>query len=228
MGWTFEPEAFRTATLESLFGVTRLYARRSNGDLQYDGERPGNEWHAHGWYLTGPWMLSAGRPVQRRLWKRRWLLIGTMTTCHSEPPDLCPRFRCCTLSMLVLLWSWLDSGESLHNYRQLFKYLEGFVTSRTLRRWLRQAADQSLRIQQAIRHAAIERCEPRPIEDLFPSGLPPPRSLLQRKWRDPAGTVKLWRGLAIALGTSIRLAVPTAILLAEARGRMSPEKAPPQ
>jgi hypothetical protein len=228
MGGTFDPNAVRGAALDSLFGVTTLYARRANGDLQYDGKRPGRQWHAHGWYLTEPTMLAAGRPVQKRLWKHRWRLSGTNTTCHSEPPDLCPRFRSCTLIVLLTLWSWLDSGDSLLDYRQLFEHLEGHATHRTQRRWLEQAAEQSLSIQQAIRHAAIERCEPRPIEELFPSGLPPPESLLRRKWRDPAEVSQLWRGLAIALGTSIELAVPTAILLAEARGRMSPKQTPSQ
>ena len=164
-------------------------------------------------------MLENGAVRKLGVWKRRWLQVETGLTVHSRPPDDLPYIRSCTLLVVLTLWSWLDGDAGLSRYRPVFAELEGHGASRTAQRWLRRALPQSLEIQQALRRAAIERCEPRPVEHLFPSGLPPPEGLMQRRWRDPSRVFQLWRGLALLMLATTKLELPIPVLLAEARGR---------
>ena len=219
MPGTLDAERIREATRGSLFAVSGLYRVRSDGDLQYGGVRPDGGWDAHGYFPRWLWMLLDGRPVRRRLWKRRWLLPEEGRTCHSRPPDDAPLLRSCTLIVVLKLWALLDGTSGLHTSPEVLPELEGHVSPRTASRWLRRVLPRALELQQAVRRAVIERCEPRPIERLFPAGLSPPRGLVCRRWRDPSAVSTLWRALAVLFVGAIELSVPTALLLAEARGR---------
>jgi hypothetical protein len=216
---TFEAGQLREAVRGSLFAVSGLYRVRGDGDLQYDGARPDEGWNAHGYFSRLLWMLVEGRLVQRRLWKRRWLSPDGGRTCHSRPPEDVPSLRSCALIVVLKLWALLDGTTGLHTSPEVLPALEGHVSPRTTSRWLRRALARALELQQAMRRAVIERCEPRPIERLFPAGLSPPQGLLCRRWRDPSAVATLWRALAILLAGAIELSVPSALLLAEARGR---------
>ena len=81
---------------DSLFEIGGGYVRLPNGELRFDGERPGPGWNAHGHFSCKIWMLDDGQASKRRLWKRRWLLAGTTRTRHSRPPDVLPGIRFCT------------------------------------------------------------------------------------------------------------------------------------
>lgn len=210
----------RPAELDSLYSVAGVYSRRVGGDLQYSGERPGPDWHVHGYFPKGLWMLREGRLVFRSVWKRRWQRIGTKTTCHSRPPDDLPFVQFCTLIVVLKLWSWLSSGVGLHHKYQSPDPLPA-GSKRTVQRWLRRSLPRSEDIQQAIRLAVIERSEPRPVERLFPRGLSPPAELVRRPWKDPDAVVTLWRALAFTIYGEELLHTPVAVLLAEARGRWS-------
>ena len=96
MGWTYPPESIQAVALDSLFGVSTVYTRRSNGDLQYNGKRPRRHWHAHGWYLTEPTMPAAGHPVQifieeivHSIWSRHRREMGLVMERHhrADNPD---------------------------------------------------------------------------------------------------------------------------------------------
>jgi hypothetical protein len=204
---------------DSLCRVSGLYRRRPDGDLQYDGERPGSGWHAHGYFPRWLWLLLDGAAERVRVWKRRWLLAGTTRTCHSRPPDDPPRMRSCTLVVALVLWSWLAGEAGLHGCTPVLPDLGERPCSRTAQRWLARARPNALQIQQAVRSAVIERSEPRPVERLFPRGLPPPPGLLRRRWQDPPLVASLWRALALALHGASALLLPVTLLLAEARGR---------
>ena len=211
----------RPAERDSLCAVAGVYAQRHvSGGLQYDGERPGPDWHAHGYFPKGLWMLRRGRLVFRSVWKRRWRLIGTNTTCHSRPPDDPVFVHFCTLIVVLKLWAWLSSGVGLHYRQQPIDPIPRGST-RTVQRWLRRALSRSEDIQQAIRLAVIERSEPRPVERLFPRGLSPPQELVGRGWKDPSSVTTLWRALRILFHGSKALSIPLTVLLAEARGRWS-------
>ena len=210
----------RPAERDSLYAVAGVYRHRVDVGLQYDGVRPGLGWHAHGYFPKGLWMLRRGQLVFRSVWKRRWRLIGTNTTCHSRPPDDPAFVHFCTLIVVLKLWAWLSSGMGLHHRQQPSDPIPRGST-RTVQRWLRRALPRSEDIQQAIRLAVIERSEPRPVERLFPRGLSPPQELVGRGWKDPSSVTTLWRALRILFHGSKALSIPLTVLLAEARGRWS-------
>ena len=126
-----------------------------------------------------------------------------------------------------MVFAWLDSGRGLsHGDRRepIAGVQESCASRRTVQRWLHRLLGDSLKIQQAIRRAVIEKCEPRPVETLFEGGLPPPKGLLRRPWKDPPSVTALWRALAILFRGALVLDVPVSLLLTEARRRWSDPK----
>ena len=198
--------------------VAGLYVRRPDGDLRFDGVRPGPGWHAHGYFARRLWVLERGHRVRRRLWKRRWLDPRSGGTRHSRPPDDAASVWSCTLIVTLKLWAWLD-GEGLLTGTEVIDELEDHAAFRTVQRWLGRALARVDELLHYLRLAVIERCEPRPVEQLFPSGHDPPARLLHRRWRRPKEIGRLWQALAWLFGGAISLATPAAVLLAEARGR---------
>ena len=164
-------------------------------------------------------MLANGSVVTRRIWKRRWYHPLQVRSCHSRPPDELAGVGFCTLVVLMKLWAWLDGEAGLLRCEQVEPELETCGSTRSVQRWLQRLLPHAMEIQQAVRLAVIERCEPRPLEQLFPTGLSPPDRLVRRHWRDPPPITILWRALALLLGGATRLDVQVALLLAEARRR---------
>lgn len=211
-------EVLRAVVGTSLIGVPGIYRRREDGSVEYRGSRRSAEWEGHGYFSVSLWMLINGRPERTLVWKHRWRLKGTHTTYHSRPPeDL--SVGSCSLLVVLSLWSWLGSGKGLSNRRAVLPELEGFDSDRTVQRWFHRALRRALDVQQAIRDAVIHKCEPRPVETLFPGGLSPPEELLRRRWKDPPTVSTLWRALAILFYSATELDTPVTILLAEARRR---------
>ena len=186
------------------------FRRRPDDSLQFDGARPGAGWHAHGYCACDLTFIEGDRLVRRRVHKRRWLDLETGTTTHSRPPDSLPYFRVSTVLAVVVLARFI--GVVVWEVDTI--ELEDLRSQRTLQRWRRRAARKGLHVQQAIRHALIERCEPRPVESLFKGGLSPPSSPA-----DPPAVTTLKRGLSMGILGARGLEVPLAVLLAEARGR---------
>lgn len=200
-----------------------LYREQAGGVLQYDGERPGEGWHAHGYFEVQLGCVEAGRFRWQRLRKRRWLRPEAGATCHSRPPDALGRCRFSTTVVVLVLWAWLDGELGVQRFADPVAGLEHMVSCRTAQRWLQRAVRRSLDVQQAARAVVIERSEPRPVEHWFPGGLSPPEGLVRRQWTDPRGVAELWRGLAFLFGGAHQLDVPITRLLAEARGRCHPQ-----
>ena len=148
------------------------FRRRPDGALQFDGVRPGPGWHAHGYCACDLTFIEGNRYVRRRVFKRRWLDVQACTTRHSRPPDALPYFRVSTVLVVLLLA--LVLGIAIPEIADI--ELEEVRSQQTLRRWRARAHGVGLHVQQAIRHALIERCEPRPVEFLFQGGLSPPRT----------------------------------------------------
>jgi hypothetical protein len=151
--------------------------------------------------------------------KHRWLEVATGRTCHDRPPDDLPWLHFCLLVVAVKLWAWLDGGHGVVNAPPVIDDKDDRAGTRTQQRWLARALPHAMRLQQAIRLTVIERSEPRPVETLFPGGLSPPETVMRRSWRAPPALDKLWRALAFVMGGALRLQIPAAVLLAEARGR---------
>lgn len=205
----------REAASNSLFVVGQVYTLRSNGDLQFTGTRPGLGWQGHGYFSRRMWVLQAGELKRVRIWKHRWLDAAGGTR-HSRPPDEMGRLSVCVLVYVVALFGWLSAPCGLENHEPIVFDLKAIPSRRTMQRWLRRALLKALETQQAYRLAVIERCEPRPVESLFPGGLSPPE-WSRRRWRDPPRVAILWRAYALVLGAAVTLRLPAALLLAEAR-----------
>ena len=212
-----------TTGFRCLLGSSLAFAGKCydlvDGRFVYRRSRPGPGWHAHGTFTRTLWILKAGMLTSVVVAKQRWLEAATGHTRHDRPPDDLPWLHFCSLVIAMKLWAWLDGGRGLENAPAVLEDRDDRPSPRTQQRWLVRALPYALRLQQAIRLAVIERCEPRPVETLFPGGLSPPESLLRRSWRDPPALDKLWRALAFLTGGALGLEVPAAVLLAEARGR---------
>jgi len=209
----------------SLFRVAAIYGERSDGSIEYRGERPDTQWEGHGYFSRTLWMLNDGQPIKVTVWKRRWRLKGTNKTCHSRPPDDLS-VRSCSLIVVLSLWSWLSSDKGLHNHQPVLVGLDLCYSNRTQQRWMNRALTRALEAQQATRRAVQERCEPRPVETLFEGGLSPPKGLTHRQWKDPTAATYLWRAFAILFSGALELDVNVALLLAEARRRWETEDSP--
>lgn len=201
--------------------VSAVYERQPDGVLVFRGERPGPDWHAHGFFARWLWTVVDELRVRARLLKARWRHISGKT-CHSRPPDDVAQVHSCTLVVVVVLWSWLESGKGVHVYEPALPTLADRPSIRTVQRWLRRALGLATTTHQLLRTAVIERGEPRPMKRLFPSGLAPPAEDARRRWRDRALVETLRSGLVIVVDGAVDLAVPLPLLLAEARGRSTP------
>ncbi len=205
--------------LSSLAFETDVYEHRSDGSLYYRGPRPGAGWYSHGSFRRELSVLVGGLLRVVKVTKHRWLHVATGRTCHDRPPDEVPWLRFCTLVVAVKLWAWLDGGRGVSKAPVVIDDQDDRAVPRTQQRWLARALPYAMRLQQAVRRAVIERSEPRPVETMFPGGLSPPGTVMRRSWRVPPAVEKLWRGLAFLMGGALRFQIPTAVLLAEARGR---------
>ncbi len=210
-------EELREAVSNSLFLIGGGYRRRANGDLEFEGSRPGPDWWGHGYFSRRLRILRAGRGERVCLYKHRWW-HPTEGTCHSQPPDEMGRLSVCALVYVVALFGWLAAPGGVHTHEPILSDLKRTPSPRTLQRWLQRELRRPLQTQQAYRLAVIERCEPRPVESLFVGGLSPPQ-WLRRPWRDPPLVASLWRAYALTLGAAVKLSLPAAVLLAEAHGK---------
>lgn len=218
---TVEASVLRQVAAYSLFAFDVGYDRLSDHVFVWHGDRPAGGWHVHGWTDAHPWSVVDGRRQRLTIRKRRWRRADRTATCHSHPPDAL-RVYSDALLVALELWCWLDAAVGLHRYVGPFD--EG-PARRTVQRWLRRALPVAAATQHALRHAIIERSEPRPVEMLFPRGLAPPADLQRRRWRVPSSVSTLWRGLAILIIGASKLQISCAPLLAEARRRST---APPE
>ena len=208
--------------VKSLMVLGNRYKRLADDLFTWEGPRPGPAWHVHGW-LGVQRVIAVGDGLTRvvTLLKRRWLDTeappDSPKTRHDRPPDDLGGLYD-ALIVAASLWCWLDAALGLQRYAEPFH--DGPAT-RTVQRWLRKALPNAMRAQQRIREVLIEKCEPRPFEQLVPGGIPPPGSRLRRGWRDPDSVWTLCQGLTMLFRGASALVLHPPALLAEARGRGS-------
>ena len=220
MGGTYSAEVIADLIGLGLLVGNDTYRRRDDGSLQYDGARPGPQWHAHGYM---PRLLVARADGARvRLWKRRWLRLSEgegPRTCHSRPPDDLASVWSSATVLVLKLWAYLDSDAGIVTHEESWAMARLGGSRRTVQRWLKRAQVSAVQTLQAIRRAVIERSEPRPAEQLFPGGLSPPKALVRRHRCAPASVSSLWQAFTFVVGGALALNVPAPVLLAEARRR---------
>jgi hypothetical protein len=218
------------ATIRGLLGnglaiaASGIYERRADGVLVFRGERPGEDWNAHGFFKRWLQTVVDGERKRERLLKQRWRHV-TGSTCHSRPPDDVAQIHFCTVVVVLCLWAWFVSGDGSEAYDDIFPSLSERPSRRTVQRWMARALAHATSTHQFFRFAAIERGEPRPMKRLFPSGLAPPDEIDRRRWKAAASVDLLRGGLEIAVDSAVSFDVPLALLLAEARGRWTPGEA---
>ncbi|MDJ0765327.1 MAG: hypothetical protein QNJ97_20270, partial [Myxococcota bacterium] len=185
---------------DSLFALTGIYTSVGNGTFVYIGQRPGSDWHGHGYFPKGLTMLRRGKPIVVRLLKHRWKDTMTGRTVHDRPPDDPMLIRFCSLIVFLRVWAVISSEKGFHNRKEVFECLEtGCGSDRTVQRWTHRAQQNGMAIQQAIRLSIIEEVEPRPIERLFDGGLSPPHVVTQKRWKSSQHLSFLYRGYAMLL-----------------------------
>ena len=88
MDGTYSPEQLAELIKGGLLVGARLYRERADGSLQYNGVRPGPEWHAHGYMRRS--LVAKPDGGQVVVWKPRWRSTvegASPLTVHSRPPD---------------------------------------------------------------------------------------------------------------------------------------------
>ena len=204
----------------SLMVLGDRYKRLSDDVFTWEGARPGPRWHSHGWLVVAR-RIAVGGAVTRvvTVRKRRWLDTAAgpdgPVTRHDRPPDDLGGLYDAVI-VAASLWCWLDAALGLQRYAEPY---HDAPSVRTVLRWHKKALPNALFTQQRLREVLIERCEPRPIEQLFPGGVPPPGSRLRHGWRDPDRTWTLCQGLTFLFRGAFELALSAPALLAEARRR---------
>ncbi len=206
---------------DSLFALGGVYTSKGDGTFVYEGERPREEWHGHGYFPKWLTMLVSGLPTKVRVYKHRWIHSETGKTTHSRPPDDPVMVRFCSLVVMLRIWGWVSSEVGFHNRNEVYEELESHCgTDRTVQRWTQTAMQNGIAVQQAIRLAIIEEREPRPVEKLFEGGLSPPDAVTKRRWKSSENLNALYRGYAMLFVAARKLAKHASYLLAGARRRM--------
>lgn len=206
----------------SLFVLCGIYTPLKGGRFIYYGERPGENWYGHGYFPKTLTILRKGRPEEIELYKHRWKDRETGVTVHSSPPDDPAYVRCCSLIVVLRIWSFINSDKGIHNREEVFPSLwkSSGSSSRTVQRWTKRAIENSMEIQQAIRHVLIDESEPRPVEGLFDGGLSPPDGVSNRRWKSSIKLSELYRAYTMLFVASREHAQHASYLLAGAQRRM--------
>ncbi len=190
------------------------------GVLHWPGDRPGAGWHAHDWLERGVRVFDGERLVEHRVRRQRWRKVGTTVTQLSRCPDERGDLAFSAVVITLTLWAWLAGERGVLHMAPVHQSLLLRPSARTAQRWLARALPGSAWSEQALRATILEvGCEPWPAERLFPGGLPPPEGLRRRRWADPEGVSRLYRGLLWLVGGAVRMNHTIPFLLAKARGR---------
>jgi hypothetical protein len=189
------------------------------GGLRFDGERPGPDWHAHGWFSKSLVVLVSGVPTVVTLFKRRWRLKNSNITRHSRPPTDPCYIGFCSLIIVLRIWAWLSSARGFFHRVELLPGLEHCGSDRCVKRWIARALRCALSFQQTIRQMVLSKYEPRPEQDVLCRGRDPPQGLLGRCQRTVASVSTLWRAFDWLFVTAKNQSTDVSLLLVEARRR---------
>lgn len=195
-----------------------------DGTYFFESKRPqdcsfcsSSKFHSHGHYERNLLTIQSEELKTVLLWNRRWYCVACGHTTSITPPGLIKRYHACILVIVLILWCYLSSEWGFE--RCSSPPLYGIAYGKKISRYLSKAKEVSLYTQQYIREVVIERTEPGLWENLFPDGLSPPESMIQRQRRNPSPVVILWRAFAMLFHGSATLGEPCCLLLARAQER---------
>lgn len=142
----------------------------------FQGERPGEAWHAHGWTAKELWVVHDTGLVRLRLHKRRWRHAELGTTCHTRPFWDVPHSPYGLDVSFYVLGAWLLAVRGLHHVAWPWSHQHPERPARrTAQRMLRRLAPDADGWLLGLRLALIDLVAPRPLEEILPAGgIPPP------------------------------------------------------
>ena len=196
--------------------------------VPHRGSRPAPGWHAHG---TTPKLILTildDRLELVLLLKQRWLHVATGRTVHDRPVYDIPGSPF-GLDVVVLIFGvWLLGDVGLHGISWPWDNSER-PSRRTVQRWRAHLAPHADDWLQQSRLHIIRHVEPRPPEDLLPTGgIPPPGAVRRRRTEGDSSHACRLRDVAwILKNVALALHIPVRSLLVVARWRW-PRKSPAQ
>ena len=196
--------------------------------VSHSGQRPGPGWHAHGSTTKLLWTIIDERLKLVLLRKQRWLHVATGCTIHDRPVYDIPGSPF-GLDVVVLVFGvWLLGDVGLHAVSWPWDNSER-PSRRTVQRWHAHLAPHAEDWLQQSRLHIIRHVEPRPLEDLLPTGgIPPPGAV--RRWKGPGDrsvACRLREVAWILKNVARSIGIPIRRLLVVARWRW-PSKSPAQ
>jgi hypothetical protein len=143
----------------------------------FEGERPGQGWHAHGWTSKRLWVVHLDRLVRLTLHKRRWRQFETGITCHSRPSWDVPHSPYGLDVVFYVLGAWLLAVRGLHHIAWPWSQQHPERPARrTAQRMLYRLAPHADRWLLGLRLVLTDIVAPRPLEKILPTGgIPPPK-----------------------------------------------------
>ncbi len=190
--------------------------RREAGRWVYRGDRPAPDCHAHGFTPKTLTLLHGLRLVDVVVYKQRWLWSDGHTT-HDRPPQDVSWSRYGLLVVFTTLRLWLEAPKGL--LKVMWGWMPDRPDARSVQRWWRRLRPDALRWHQAIRAAVVDALAPRPLEEMFPAGLPPPGGLSRFSGDAVLQAWQLHSGLTTLLDANHPQRSSTALLV-EARRRL--------
>jgi len=186
----------------------------------YRGPRPGEGWVGHGTTPKTLRVLHGGVLQELVVHKQRWLHPDGHTV-HDRPPRDVHWSRYGLLVVFRAVWTWLNTDRGLHHV--VWPWGEERPSRRSVQRWLARLLPDGLRWQQAIRQVVVDHLAPRPLEEEYPTGLPPPGGLARWSKETAHRVGELARGLTLLM-TAPLSNIPRSTLLVEARRRFLAER----
>ena len=176
----------------------------------------GGSLHAHGRYKRSLQTLKNWILCRVKVWRHRWLCLCCGRTMSNGTPDVVSHVPNCTLVIATLLWAYFLSGKGI--VKGSGEPIEDAASPRTLSRYLKRAKAVSTTTQQALREVLIQISEPRPWDEGFAYGLPPPSELIKRH-RGSNAVESLWRALTMLKIGAKKLRITACLLMARAKIR---------
>ena len=181
----------------------------------FRGCRPGPAWVGHGYTQKTLTVLHVDTLHMLVVHKQRWLGPDGRTVHDRPPRDVCWS-RYGLLAVFTAVWTWLNAPHGLHHVD--WPWGQERPSHRSVQRWLARLLPDALRWQQAIRQVVVDHLAPRPLEEMYPAGLPPPGGMV--RWKEEAATAvrQLKRGLDLLMTAPLPM-IPRSALTVSARRR---------
>lgn len=195
--------------------VSSSELRLEGGRWVCRGARPGSAWIGHGYTRKRLRVLHGGALHEVVVHKQRWLGPEGRTVHDRPARDVCWS-RYGLLVAMSAVWTWMSAPRGLHHVA--WPWGGERPSRRSVQRWLARLLPDGLCWQQAIRQVVVDHLAPRPLEEKYPTGLPPPGGLARWSKATVHRVGELANGLSLLM-TAPLSTITRSTLLVEARRR---------